>query len=101
MKNLPVDAGEGRRRDVREDNPESKPSPSIKKDLSGEYKRFVMQNSSNKFHKDIAIAKDPHSHSHGPEYGSHSHYHTLNAPSLSMQYEASYRPNQEASNRTN
>lgn len=39
-------------------NPESNYSPSIKTDITNEYKRYIMQNSSNKFHKNIPIVKD-------------------------------------------
>jgi hypothetical protein len=31
----------------------------LKKEISDEYKRYVMQNSSNKFHKDIPVAEYP------------------------------------------
>jgi hypothetical protein len=39
-------------------NPESNYSPSIKTDITNEYKRYIMHNSSNKFHKNIPIVKD-------------------------------------------
>jgi hypothetical protein len=38
---------------ARNSNPEQGESPSLRNQLSEEYKRFVMQNSSNKWNKDI------------------------------------------------
>jgi hypothetical protein len=37
---------------LRSNNPEHS-SPTLKKDLTNEYKRYIMQNSSNKYSKDI------------------------------------------------
>jgi hypothetical protein len=40
-------------------NPEKESRPMLKKDISEEYKRYIMQNSSNKFSKDIPKADYP------------------------------------------
>ena len=66
-------------------NPEVKPV-SIKRDLSDEYKRYIMQNSSNKFHKDIPIVKSDNYKLNG-SYSYNEKHQTLDPKPQLKQYQ--------------